>query len=425
MSKDQNLLLVTEHYPCGAQETYLETEIEYLTRYYNVHVITTDTDHLMTRTLPKDVTFSRPAEKMGKFKKLFYTLQCLLSQGYKEEKLIAEEKGIWNKKYQKHLLHILTESKMMFDYVRTLDFFSEEKPLIIYSTNLNNYLYGLCCLKQVSNQNIKVITRCHNANMYNPVTHRRRDTLNYSINHSVDAIFFTSERCKEKYIQKFATPDCDEKIFKLAPIGVYGGEKTNQPPIDDYYIRIVSCSPIEENKRLKFLIDALSELNFGCVEWDHIGSGTDKNDVMEYAKEKLDQKEGVRYKFFGKLSHEEIYNFYRDTYVDAFISVSTSESVPTAMMEAMANHIFVIATDVDGVRDAVNNQNGILMPENITLEQLTAVIESLCRISKDKILKKHESAFEYWQEHFNADINCDDFAKSISSITPNEETIDL
>ena len=33
MSKDQNLLLVTEHYPCGAQESYLETEIEYLTRY--------------------------------------------------------------------------------------------------------------------------------------------------------------------------------------------------------------------------------------------------------------------------------------------------------------------------------------------------------------------------------------------------------
>ena len=40
-------------------------------------------------------------------------------------------------------------------------------------------------------------------NMYNPQTHRRRDTLNYIVNHSIDGIFFTSERCRERYLHWF------------------------------------------------------------------------------------------------------------------------------------------------------------------------------------------------------------------------------
>ena len=414
MSKDQNLLLVTEHYPCGEQESYLETEIEYLTRYYNVHVITTDTDRLMTRALPKEVTFSRPAGETGVFKRLFYKIQCLLSHGYKEEKAQAQARGVWNKKYREYVLQALVESKLMYDYVRTLEFFEQEKPLIIYSANLNNYVYGLCCLKEYCENGIKVIARCHNANMYNPQTHRRRDTLNYIVNHSIDGIFFTSERCREQYLQKFTTPDCDPALFQLAPIGVRSQERGYQEPLEEYYIRIVSCSQIEDNKRLTLLVDALSQVEHGCIEWDHIGSGAKKNQLIQYAKRKLGNKTGIRYKFFGKLNHSEIYEFYRDTYIDAFFSVSISESVPTAMMEAMANGIFVVATEADGVQDVVNNQNGMLMPADITAEQLKTVLEGLCRISKENIAKKREAAYHYWQEYLDADVNCDAFARLIA-----------
>ena len=52
MAKEQNLLLVTEHYPCGFQEAFLESEIDYLARLYNVHIITTDTDKLTIRSVP-------------------------------------------------------------------------------------------------------------------------------------------------------------------------------------------------------------------------------------------------------------------------------------------------------------------------------------------------------------------------------------
>ena len=70
---------------------------------------------------------------------------------------------------------------------------------------------------------------------------------------------------------------------------------------------------------------------------------------------------------------------------------------------------------MDGVRDVVNNQNGMLMPPDITAEQLKNVLEGLCRISKENIAKKSEAAYRYWQEHLNADINCDAFARQIAS----------
>ena len=98
-----------------------------------------------------------------------------------------------------------------------------------------------------------------------------------------------------------------------------------------------------------------------------------------------------------------------------FISVSISESVPTAMMEAMANHIFVVATEVDGVRDGQQPKRYVDAAGHHAAEQLKTVLEGLCRISKENIEKKSKAAYQYWQEHLNADINCDAFAAVASS----------
>ncbi|MEG2597490.1 MAG: glycosyltransferase, partial [Oscillospiraceae bacterium] len=185
-------------------------------------------------------------------------------------------------------------------------------------------------------------------------------------------------------------------------------------PFEEYHIRIVSNCPMEEDKRLALIVDALSLVEHGGVEWDHIGGGEKKNELIQYAKEKLDGKVGIRYKFLGKLSHEETYAFYKDTYVDALLSVSIAESVPTVMLEAMANRIFVVATEVDGVKDVVDNQSGMLLPSDITAVQLKNVLEGLCKISKEQIAEKSEQAYQCWRNHFDADQNGPLFASEIS-----------
>lgn len=412
----QNLLIVTEHYPCGTQESFLENEINELKKLFKVHVITTDTNQLMSQSLPKDVVFYRPAEKAGTLKRSLLRLACRFSRGYQEEAAIAKAEGRFTPEFQKHLLNILVKSRLLYNYIRAQDLFEREEPLLIYSANFNDYLYGLCCLKDFSDD-IKVVARCHNANMWNPRTGARRDTANGVINQKIDAVYFTSEHSRQLYLDNFVQPGEDISRFRVARLGVPGQEKGEVSPLPEFFLRIVTCSPIEKDKRLKLVVDALAQVEGGCIEWVHIGTGSLQKELSEYARTKLADKKGIRFRFLGKLNRKEIYRYYHETYVDLFLSVSVAESVPTAMMEAMANHIFVAATDVDGVSAVVDNENGMLLPSTVTAEQLGKALDGFCRISKERIAQKGERAYESWQQKFDAAKNCVVFAEELARLS--------
>lgn len=420
MAKEQNLLLVTEHYPCGFQEAFLEAEIEYLTRLYNVHVITTDTDRLMTRALPRGVTFSRPAEHTGKLKRALARVQCLLSRGFHEECRWAKREGRWSKEFRKHTLDALVESRLLYNYVRELDIFQDERPLTIYDANMNNYLYGLCCLKQFSETDIKVVARCHRANMQDPVTGKRRDTLNHIVNEAIDALYFTNGDRREAYLREFCRDESDEirEKLRLAPLGVPGPLKKQRPAPDEFLLRVVSCSPIEVDKRLDLLVEGIAGMEHGCLEWVHIGDGSDRERILALAQEKLGNKPGIRYSFLGRMSQKELYQWYAEKPVDVFLSVSRSESVPAAMLEAMANHIFVCATAVDGVTDVVSQESGLLLPPDPTAQQLSRFLEALCGMNKELFAQKSEQAFLSWKSSFSADRNCIAFVRELAGLPP-------
>ena len=111
----QNLLLVTEHYPCGTQEGFLENEIEYLKELYRVHVITTDTARLMTRALPKGVVFSRPAETVSGLRWFWTRVRCLFSRGYLEERRLAKKQGRFTPGFRRHTRDMLVKSRLLYD----------------------------------------------------------------------------------------------------------------------------------------------------------------------------------------------------------------------------------------------------------------------------------------------------------------------
>ena len=108
--KPQNLLLVTEHYPCSNQESFLETEIPFLTKFFNVYIITRETDKQMHRILPQGVVFTRPAERSGAFRRWLLRVQARLSHAYRIERRQGHEEGHWNHKTAAHTLNALVES---------------------------------------------------------------------------------------------------------------------------------------------------------------------------------------------------------------------------------------------------------------------------------------------------------------------------
>ena len=70
----------------------------------------------------------------------------------------------------------------------------------------------------------------------------------------------------------------------------------------------------------------------------------------------------------------EILDFYKNNYIDLFINLSYSEGIPVSIMEAMSYSIPTLATNVGGVSELVNEDNGVLVERDSIAEEITSDI---------------------------------------------------
>lgn len=108
-------------------------------------------------------------------------------------------------------------------------------------------------------------------------------------------------------------------------------------------------------------------------------------------------------------------SFYRDQPADAFINASETEGTPVAVMEAVSCGIPVIATSVGGNKEIVGNDNGVVLNENPTPQQIAdAIFQFIDRPQEAK--RKRDASRQVWLERYNADTNYSGFAERLKSI---------
>jgi glycosyltransferase involved in cell wall biosynthesis len=96
------------------------------------------------------------------------------------------------------------------------------------------------------------------------------------------------------------------------------------------------------------------------------------------------------------------------------VNVSASEGIPVSIMEAMSAYTPVIATDVDGNGEIVQDQyNGFLLSPDFTNEHLAALIEKCANTNLQPL---RQNAYNTWNEKFNAHKNYSNFVKEILSL---------
>jgi glycosyltransferase involved in cell wall biosynthesis len=83
-------------------------------------------------------------------------------------------------------------------------------------------------------------------------------------------------------------------------------------------------------------------------------------------KERLEQAikllpENIKFSILGQLDNSEVIAYYKRVFVDGFISLSESEGLPVSMMEAISFGIPILARNVGGVSEIVNEITGILI----------------------------------------------------------------
>jgi len=113
----------------------------------------------------------------------------------------------------------------------------------------------------------------------------------------------------------------------------------------------------------------------------------------------------------GRVSNTNLIEFYKTTSVDVFIHLSSSEGgVPVSIQEAASFGIPIIATNAGGTSEIVNEKTGLLLENNIEIDEVVMLVKSF--ISE----RSGETGFRnavrtFWLENFNAIDNYNSFVK--------------
>lgn len=244
---------------------------------------------------------------------------------------------------------------------------------ILYGNNTLDILL-ISLYKKYINSNIKVISHIHDIL-------EKKMYINYIKRNS-------------KYIDKFIVPSIvTKKSLDLCNINnekievVYNGIELYEVKREQYnFIRekynisedkkvICIIGQICERKRQDLFIDIVNCLNkkynnkyIGII----IGKITDKS---FYEKIKLKIQYPIL--FINDMKREEIFEYIYPN-IDALILLSDRDPLPTVILEAMSRGTIVIARDVDGVSEIIeNNKNGYIFKYNDSVPQIANFIEDI------------------------------------------------
>ncbi|MBD1383005.1 glycosyltransferase [Metabacillus arenae] len=400
--KQQKLVLLTNRFPFLPGEQFLETEIKYLAEQFNeVHIIPVNASSKINgRKVPSNVIiyddFSINSNKYSKF--VHYTLRVFSS---KQGRLwfgkdFSRARGI-HPKCQFILLSWLGTALHLKDFIKA-KFGEELEDHIFYSYWLSTSALALALLKEEF-PGVKAVSRAHRGDLYAYAHVPEYLPLQKEIIERLNKVFVISEDGKNYLLNEHGGSIVEKiRIERLGSLKAPSFSKRSA----DNVLRIASCSFLSPVKRVHLILDALKSISDIPIEWRHIGDGELRREIEGQINE---LPNNIQVKLLGNMDNKDVIKNYIDQPVDLFINVSKSEGVPVSIMEAFSCAIPVLATDVGGTSELVDEHNGILVPPDVTAEELSLTIKDFYHSSGEQKNQKSENAFKKWSEEYNAEKN--------------------
>ena len=220
----------------------------------------------------------------------------------------------------------------------------------------------------------------------------------------LDKILFISSNVMNEYIENNRKYLKNLVKYEALHFGSEKKKNSMAKASNDGAFRIATCSGISKVKRLDLLIDALKLYSMNTkIIWTHMGSGELENEIRKKVEE-IQDKENIKVCFMGRVTNDKVHEYYATQYVDLFLNISESEGLPVSIMEAMSYGIPVLATNVGGNSEIVNENTGYLVEASISAFELNQVLENI--INNLNILQnKRENAYEKWFYEYKIDNN--------------------
>lgn len=393
------IFLFTNQYPYGAGEIFLAEELEFGKEKNEIYICPVDikisyssesnTESLRNIRLTKKmwVTFIKG---MICCKPLFTELRLLI--------------------YKKNV-HFITLKKMIIAWIRAnliktkimriLNCRREvDESVVLYSYWAS---HTAIALSLIDKKGVKTLTRLHGIDLF-----EERHKFHYlpfrnQIFCHIDMICPISKE-GEIYIQKnYESVDISNKCF-VSRLGTkdYGRNPYN---ISNKELVVVSCSSVIEVKRIHLILETLKNFQEVQIRWIHFGDGILLKDIKRKA-ENLNNRMNLKCEFMGYTEKESIMQYYNSYHIDLFLNVSYSEGIPVAIMEAMSFGIPIVATDVGGVKEIVENEkSGWLIHRDRVICDLENTIKIYLNLEEKDKENMRLYARKKWESNFAANDN--------------------
>jgi glycosyltransferase involved in cell wall biosynthesis len=408
------LYILTSSFPYGDKEPVVQQEVDLLSKSFDkIIIICSQQAHSAQFKLPKNCKDEYFPSYTSNIQKLIFAFQLLTSSLFWNE--IRQSKKTYKLPFSflifKTMLSAYTEARR----------FKKQLALLkrrLHLENYESYYYawwaryqsiGLAMQKE-QEQNAKLFIRMHGYDLY-----FERHPSNYLpfrsyIFEHATSILFISEQGK-KYIQNKFQKDFSNHLVCRLGTNNEQDLKINTPTAT---LHVVSCSSLIPLKRIHLIIEALSMVSSDTqINWKHFGDGPLFGELNELAVEKIKNRANITYSFEGFIQNTKLLNYFSNNPVDLFINVSETEGIPISIMEAYSFGIPAIATDVGGVSELVNNDNGYLFPVDVPSQQIANTMSNFKYLSEEARLSKQQKSYEKWQAEYNSKKNITELSKKL------------
>ncbi len=394
--KNKTIFILTSEFPFGNSETFLENEIPFLTQTFEKVIFVPSKISGENRGEKYSIEILKIKDQFNnknRLKALFNTILIkeVLGLIFKNKFSLYRFRTAWN-----YLTRAIFLKSKIVDFIEFNKI--KKNECVFYSYWLDEKSLAISMMNDGFKNNFK-ISRAHGWDIYEERHQGNYLPFRSQLIHRLSLISAISKNGMN-YIKSLSTSKNIDSKVKVSYLGTLPISKNVNLRFNEDFITLLSISSLISLKRVELIINALSLVSNKKIKWIHIGDGPLKEKIIEEANIKLEKKVNITFEFKGHLANTDVRHFLASSSIDWFINVSETEGLPVTFMEVMSVGIPVIATNVGGVPEIVNSENGILIDKSFKIEELTLIFENLERNDS-----KEENAYNTWKNKFDATIN--------------------